>query len=170
MTRVTALAEGPTELDQVWGKRQAYYEIFMQDYNDSVARVEPTLLELCRIRVAQLVESQFDLSLRYQPAQEAGLTEAKIDALASYDSSDLFDARERAALEYAEQFVIQSSSISDADVARVQEHLSANEFIYLTKALGVFDQFARSNSAFRISPATSVPPTMPAFTLRDPIR
>jgi alkylhydroperoxidase family enzyme len=140
----------------------------MQDYNDSVARVEPTLLELCRIRVAQLVESAFDLSLRYRPAQEAGLTEAKIDALANYPESELFDARERVALEYAEQFVIQSSSISDADVARVQEQLNPTEFIYLTKALGVLDQFSRSNSAFRIAPARSVPPTMPAFTLRNP--
>jgi alkylhydroperoxidase family enzyme len=78
----------------------------------------------------------------------------------------LFTERERAVLEYAEQFVIQSSSISDDDVARVQAHLTPEEFVYLTKALGVMDQFARTNSAFRIEPPEAVPPTLPAFVLQ----
>ncbi|WP_405607149.1 carboxymuconolactone decarboxylase family protein [Streptomyces sp. NBC_00076] len=166
MTRITAPVEGPTELDQVWGKRRAYYEIFMQDYNASVGRVDPVLLELCRIRIAELVESGFDLSLRYQPAREAGVTEEKIGAVARYPESALFSDRERAALEFTEQFVIQSSAIFDQDVARVQAHLNAEEFIYLTKALGVMDQFARANSAFRIAPTASAPSTMPAFAAR----
>jgi alkylhydroperoxidase family enzyme len=166
MTRVAALAEGPTELDRVWGKRRAYYEIFMSDYNASVGRVDPVLLELCRIRIAELVESAFDQSMRYQPAREAGLTEEKIAAVARYPESALFSDRERAALEYAEQFVIQSSAITDDDVRRVQAQLTAEEFIYLTKALGVMDQFARANSAFRIAPATSAPSSMPAFAAR----
>jgi alkylhydroperoxidase family enzyme len=167
VTRVGSLVDAPTELDGVWGKRPEYYAIFIGDYNDSIARVDPVLLELCRIRIAQLVESAFDLSLRYAPAQEVGLTEAKIEALSHYPDSDRFSEKERAALEFTEQFVIQSSSISDDDVARVQAHLTAEEFIYLTKSLGAMDQFARANSAFRIAPATAVPATMPAFTLQS---
>jgi len=166
MSRVTSLAEGPTELDRVWGKRPEYYAVFMSDYADSIERVDPVLLELCRIRVAQLVESTFDLSLRYAPARAAGLGEDKLDAVADYPDSPQFTDRERAVLEFAEQFVIQSSSISDDDVTRVQAHLTPEEFIYLTKALGVLDQFARANSAFRLAPAESVPPTMPAFLVR----
>jgi alkylhydroperoxidase family enzyme len=166
MSRVSSVVEGATELDQVWGKRRAYYELFMSDYVDSLARVEPSLVELCRIRVAQLVESAFDASLRYEPAVEAGLTEEKIAALPQYPDSELFSARERAALEFTEQFVIQSSSISDDDVARLTAHLTPEEFIYLTKALGVIDQFARTNSALRIAPAEAVSPTMPHFALQ----
>jgi alkylhydroperoxidase family enzyme len=166
MTRVSSLAEGPTELERVWGKRPEYFDIFMRDYNDSIGRVDPVLLELCRIRIAQLVESAFDLSLRYAPAGAAGLTEDKIAALVNYPESSLFSDQERAALEFTEQFVIQSSSISDEDVARVQAQLTPEEFIYLTKALGVMDQFARANSAFRIAPAETVPPTMTAFVVR----
>ncbi len=163
MSRVSSLAEGPTDLDRVWGKRREYYDIFMGDYNDSLDRADPVLVELCRIRIAQLVESSFDLSLRYEPA---GAVEEKIGALAEYPDSPLFTDRERAVLEYAEQFVIQSSSISDDDVARVQAHLTPEEFIYLTKALGVMDQFARANSAFRLGAATTVPRSMRAFTVR----
>ena len=163
MSRISNVVDGPTDLDRTWGKRSAYYELFMSDYNDSLDRADAVLVELCRIRIAQLVESAFDSSLRYQPAQDAGLDEEKIAALAEYPQSALFTERERAVLEYAEQFVIQSSSISDDDVARVQAHLTPEEFVFITKALGVMDQFARTNSAFRIEPSETVPPTLPAF-------
>ena len=103
--------------------------------------------------------------LRYRPAVEAGLTEAKLAELTDYPTSPLFTERERAVLEFTEQFVIQSSSISDDDCARLQEHISAEEFIYLTKALSVMDQFARANSAFRIAPSAEAPSLMPDFTV-----
>jgi len=167
MSRVSSVVDGPTDLDRVWGKRPEYYALFMSDYNDSLDRADAVLVELCRLRIAQLVESTFDASLRYAPAQAAGLNEEKLAALANYPESELFSARERAVLEYAEQFAIQSSSISDDDVARVQAHLTTEEFIYLTKALGVMDQFSRSNSAFRIEAPEVVPSTLPAFVLQS---
>ena len=163
MTRVKDLADGPTELDRVWGLRPEYYALFMQDYNASVARLDPVVVELCRLHVARMVESDFDQALRYGPARAAGLTEAKIAALSDYPTSPLFDARERIILEFAEQWVIQSSSITDDDVARLQTVLSAEEFMYFCKALSVIDQFARANSAFRLAAPAAAPPTMPAF-------
>jgi alkylhydroperoxidase family enzyme len=166
MTRLTTLAEGPTELDRVWNRRQRYYELFLDDYNASIRRLDPVLVELCRVRIAQLVESTFDQSLRYRRAAEAGLSEGKVQALAEYPTSDLFSPRERAVLEFTEQWVIQSSSISDEDCRRLQEHLSAEEFIFLAKALSVMDQFARANSALRIEPSSTVSPHLPDFTVR----
>lgn len=165
MTRVRNLAPGPTELDQVWGLRDDYYKLFMQDYNNSIARGDPALVELCRLRIAQLVESRFDLALRYSPALRAGLTDEKIAALPRYPTSELFTERERVCLEFTEQFVIQSSAISDEDTTRVMTVLTPEEFIYLCKALSVMDQFARASSAFRLAPPSVVPPTMPDFQL-----
>ena len=165
MTRITNLAAGETELDQVWGLRADYYRLFVDDYVRSLRRLDPALVELCRIRIAQLVESEFDQALRYRPAVEAGLTETKLAEVTDYPTSPLFTERERAVLEFTEQFVIQSSSISDDDCARLQQHISAEEFIYLTKALSVMDQFARANSAFRIAPSAAVPTTLPDFTV-----
>ena len=70
------LANAPTELDQVYGLRQQYYELFMEDYNRSIGRVDPVLVEVCRLRIATLLGSKLDQSLRFKPAIEAGLTEA----------------------------------------------------------------------------------------------
>ena len=165
MTRITNLAAGETELDQVWGLRADYYRLFIDDYVRSLRRLDPALVELCRIRVAQLVESEFDQALRYRPAVEAGLTETKLAEVTDYPTSPLFTERERAVLEFTEQFVIQSSSISDDDCARLQQHITAEEFIHLTKALSVMDQFARANSAFQIAASAAVPTTLPDFTV-----
>jgi alkylhydroperoxidase family enzyme len=170
MTRVTVLCDGPTELEQVWRHRDDYYRLFVDDYIRSVRRLDPVLVELARLRIAQLVESEFDAALRYRAAADAGLTEAKVSAITDYPTSELFDARERAVLEFTEQFALQSSSISDEDCTRVQEHTTAEEFIYLVKALSTMDQFARANSAFRIQPSEQVPAALSAgFTIRPTV-
>jgi alkylhydroperoxidase family enzyme len=165
LAQVKHLAAGPTELDQAWGVRPGFYSVFMTDYQASVARVNPVLIELCRLRMAQLVDSDFDRSLRYAPAATAGLTEAKIAALGDYGTSPLFTELERTCLAFAELFVIQSSSISDEDVARVQEVLGSEQFIYFVKGLSVIDQLQRSVVAFDVRPGKLVPPTMSEFRL-----
>ena len=102
-------------------------------------------------------------SLRYAPALAAGLTEQKIEALPDYPTSPLFSERERLAIGFAELFAIQSSSIGDDDVARVQEALGAEQFIYFVKALSVIDQLQRSVVAFDARPGPAVPTTLRRF-------
>jgi alkylhydroperoxidase family enzyme len=165
MSYVQNPAEGPTELDQVWGMRPRYYRLFMQDYLTSISRVEPVLVELCRLRMAMLIDSDQDRALRYTPAREAGLKEEKIAALPNYLNSPFFDERERVCIDFAEQFVIQSSSIGDAEVARVQSVLTPEDFIYFVKALSVMDQFARTSAAFNFVPGEVAPSTMSQFEL-----
>jgi alkylhydroperoxidase family enzyme len=163
MTHVQQLAAGRTELDRVYALRPQYYSLFMQDYNRSIARVDPTIVELCRLRMATLLGSKVDLSLRYKPALEAGLTEAKLRELPHYQRSPLYTERERRCLEFAEQFVIQSSNIGDEDVARVQTVLEPEAFIYFVKALSVMDQMQRGCAAFDIQPSNAVPTLLDRF-------
>jgi|SRR3954454_865633 alkylhydroperoxidase family enzyme len=164
MSRVQNGVAGATDLDRVWGTRPEFYALFMADYEKSIGRVDPVIAELSRLRIAQMVESAFDLGLRYRPAAAAGLTEEKVAALADYPTSASFTARERACLEFTEQWVVRSSAISDEDVARLQEHLTPEEFIYFCKALSVLDQLARTSSAFRLDPPQAAPTSMPQFT------
>ena len=165
MTHVQHVTDGPTELDRVYGLRSAYYTILMEDYNRSIERVNPILVELCRLRMATLMGSKLDLSLRYKPAIAAGLTEEKLRELSRYESSPVFVECERRCLEFTEQFVIQSSAISDTDVARVQAVLDPEAFIYFVKALSVMDQMQRGCVAFDIQPSNVVPSTFANFVL-----
>ena len=157
MTHFQATADGATPLDRVWNTRPQFCAVFMDDYRRSIARVNPVLLELCRLRMARLFGSAVDLSLRLKAARAAGLGEDKIAALAGYDKSPLFTERERVCIGFAEQFALASYDIGDADVARVQGVLPPEDFIYFVKALSVIDQFQRAAVAFGASPAP-VPP------------
>jgi alkylhydroperoxidase family enzyme len=157
MTHMQTTADGATPLDRVWNTRPQFYAVFMDDYRRSIARVDPVLVELCRLRMARLFGSSVDLSLRLKSARAAGLAEDKIAALSNYDKSPLFSERERVCLGFAEQFALASYAIGDDDVARVQAVLPPEDFIYFVKALSVIDQFQRAAVAFGATPA-AVPP------------
>ncbi|HMC14359.1 MAG TPA: hypothetical protein VKI18_01920 [Albitalea sp.] len=163
MTHMQTTADGTTPLDRVWNTRSQFYAVFIDDYRRSIARVDPVLVELCRLRMARLFASRVDLSLRLKAARIAGLAEDKIAALSNYDKSPLFSERERVCLGFAEQFALASYAIEDADVARVQTVLPPEEFIYFVKALSVIDQFQRAAVAFGATPAAVPPAGMDEF-------
>ena len=158
-------ADGATEFDRVMGTRPQFQAVFIEDYRRSLLRLDPVLVELCRLRMAKLLGSTLDLSLRWRPARQAGLAEARLALLSNYDTSPLFSARERACVCFAEQFAIASYDISDDDVAGVQALLAPEEFIYFVKALSVIDQFARTAAAFDAQPGAVPPQGVPEFEL-----
>jgi alkylhydroperoxidase family enzyme len=163
MVRARGDVEAPTELDQLWSLRPRFYELFMQEYNKALRRVDPVILELCRLRMAQVFECDAELAMRYLPAIEAGLTEEKIVQLASYPTSPEFTERERACIGFAEQFAIQSSAITHEDCAALQQHISPHEFVYLAKALGEMDQMQRLWVAMDVRAGPAVPTQLEGF-------
>lgn len=163
MARVQLRGAGQTEFDQVWGVRPEYFACFMAEHDASIARVDPVVIELCRLRMATILGCDFAMSCRYGPAMAAGLDEAKIALIHRYPDSPLFTPRERACIEFAEQFAMQSSSISDDDVARLLEHIDAESLIYFVKALSVTDQLLRGTAAFGIAASDAVPSALTNF-------
>jgi alkylhydroperoxidase family enzyme len=113
-------------------------------------RLDPRLTELCRLRVAQLVRADAELARREPAALEAGLTDDDVAALASWPTSDRFGPAERAALAYAELFVMDPSAVTDAMAADVLEHLGAPGAAALSIALSTFDARARTCVALGI--------------------
>jgi alkylhydroperoxidase family enzyme len=105
--------------------------------------VDPVVLELCRLRVAQLLGARHPQSVRMPQARAAGLTEGRIAGLASWWTSDAFDATERACLRFAEQFVLDAKGITDADAAAVVGALGDAGTVAFVEALAIFDGFSR---------------------------
>ena len=105
--------------------------------------VDPVLLELCRLRIAALHGCESELRVRYQPAQDAGLGEAKIAAIPDAADSPLFSEAERACIALAELFAIDPHAITDADAARVVAALGDAGTVALVEALALFDGFTR---------------------------
>ena len=105
---------------------------------------DPVVLELARLRIATLLGARGELARRTASARDAGLTEAKIDALPSWPTSPLFDARERACLALTEQFVMDANGVTDEQVADVTEHLGAEGCYAFVQAVSVLETFQRA--------------------------
>ena len=105
--------------------------------------VDPAVVSLCRLRMAQIA-SGVDAAVEATPAlQEAGVTDGQRRDLAVWRHSDEFDAMQQTCLEYAEQFYLSAESVTDDHVARVRDHLSAEQTLGLTMALWLSDSSTR---------------------------
>lgn len=117
---------------------RSFYALFWEAH-----LVDPVILELCRLRIAQLHGCEAELRVRYQPALDAGLTEEKIAALADAGDSPLYSDAERACVALAELFAMDPHAITDADTARVVAVLGDAGTVALVEALALFDGFTR---------------------------
>lgn len=99
--------------------------------------VPPALLELVRLRIAMLIGNEAGLQRRSAAARDAGLSEAKIAQISKYPSSSEFSAIEKECLAFVEQFVIDVSSLSEDDRARLRPHFSAQQLTEFVMALYV---------------------------------
>lgn len=154
MTWLDRVAEGETPFERAFGLRRDLFEhyrvFYAQLWQDRL--VDPIILELCRLRVAQLHRSASELAVRYQPAIDAGLTEEKVAALASWPTSPLYTDHERACLAYTEKFVIDVHTITDDESAAVAAGMSSPEVVALSLALGLFDGLGRFRMILDLEP------------------
>jgi AhpD family alkylhydroperoxidase len=96
------------------------------------------LHELVRMRVAQVNECTVCLSWRTPQAQEAGITEELLAAVASPSLEAGFKPEEVVALEYADRFATDSAGIDDDLLRRLSEHFDAGQVVELTLVLGKY--------------------------------
>jgi alkylhydroperoxidase family enzyme len=155
---LAATAPGPTAFDRVLALRPdlcADYHAFLALFWTR-GPVDPVVLELCRLRVAQLLGCEAELRLRYEPARAAGLDEAKIAWLARWPTAAMFTDAERACLSYTERFVLDVHGITDAQAAEVARHLTPAGLVALTEALALFEGFARFRLILGVAPEAHV--------------
>jgi alkylhydroperoxidase family enzyme len=105
--------------------------------------VDPVVLELTRLRIAMLLGCTAELEARTPAAVEAGLDEATIAELANWPRSDRFDARQRACLEFVEQYLIDVANMTTAQTAAVAAHLGDGGLTDFAAAVLVLEQRQR---------------------------
>ena len=127
---------GSDSFAAVFGWRPELYADY-RAFADSVCEgglVDPRILDLCQVRVAQL--------LGWAPVPTR-LDDGCIAALADWRRGARFSARERACLHLAEGFVLDPHGVTDEDAAAVAAHLGPAEMVALIEALAIFDGFTR---------------------------
>jgi alkylhydroperoxidase family enzyme len=105
-------------------------------------QVAPELLELCRLRIAQMLGA--DASLTAPPVVVA-LDTTRLAQLRQWPTSDAFTERDRVALGFAEQLVVDAQGVSDEQAASVIATMGDGGFLVLTYACGFFETTQRAS-------------------------
>lgn len=112
------------------------------------SRTPRALRELMILRTAQIARSEYEWAHHLRMARKAGVAEAKIAALADWRASNVFDAKERAALSLTE--AVMACNVTDDVHAEVKKHFSDAEFVELSLTAGFYALVSRMLDAMRV--------------------
>ena len=112
------------------------------------SRTPRVLRELMILRTAQIARSEYEWAHHLRMARKAGVSEAKIAALAGWRTSNAFDPRERAALALTE--AVMACNVTDEVHAEVKRHFTDAEFVELSLTAGFYAMVSRMLDAMRV--------------------
>lgn len=102
------------------------------------------LIELVYLRISQINGCAFCLGKHSQTLRDSEVPQAKLDCLAGWRISGLFNARERAALAWAETLThVSEKGAPDALYEPLKAHFSDVEISDLTLAVALMNAFNR---------------------------
>lgn len=78
------------------------------------------------------------MTYRSAPGAQAGVTEELLDKVATWRDHDVFDERERAALDYAERFALDHRSIDAAYIEWLGTLFEDGEIVDLTACIAKY--------------------------------
>lgn len=126
--------------------------------------LEKPLLHLIEYRVSQINGCAYCLDMHSKDLRVGGETEQRIYCLSAWREMNLYTARERAALAWAEAVtVLKENEVSDDVYNEARQHFSEEELVDLTLAVAVINSWNRINVAFRTEAGNYQPGQFAAF-------
>ncbi|HEY7336498.1 MAG TPA: carboxymuconolactone decarboxylase family protein [Bryobacteraceae bacterium] len=122
--------------------------------------LEPTLLELIKVRASQINGCAYCLDMHTKDARAIGESEQRLYALPAWRETPFFSDRERAALAWTEALTLISESHAPDDVfEEARQHFSEQELVDLTIGIVAINGWNRIAVGFRAVPGTYQPKT-----------
>jgi AhpD family alkylhydroperoxidase len=116
----------------------------------SKAGLEPSLLELVKIRASQINGCAFCLDMHAKDARAMGETEQRLHVLSAWREAPFYTDRERAALAWTESLTLVSETHVPDDVyEEARRHFSEEELVNLSWAIVVINGWNRIAISFR---------------------
>jgi AhpD family alkylhydroperoxidase len=114
--------------------------------------LEPALRSLLTVRVSQINHCRFCVDINSATLLQRGVSDDKLFALEDWRGSNLFEERERAALEYAEAITLSDLEVDDALMARLRAHFDEDAIIELTALIAFQNMSSKFNAALDVPP------------------
>ncbi|HEV8553704.1 MAG TPA: carboxymuconolactone decarboxylase family protein [Casimicrobiaceae bacterium] len=112
--------------------------------------LDPVLRSLVTVRVSQMNWCRFCVDINSATLAARAGSMAKVEALEAWRDSNLFDAKERAALEYAEAMTDSSRRVTDQLVTRLRDFFDEDAIVELTGLIAFQNLSSKFNSALDV--------------------
>lgn len=113
--------------------------------------LEPSLIELVKMRASQINGCAFCLDMHSKDARARGESEQRLYLLNAWRESPLYTNRERAALGWTEALtLVAQTQAPDQDYAAMKSHFSDAEQVNLTLLIGAINTWNRIAIGFRL--------------------
>lgn len=114
--------------------------------------LDPALRSLVTVRVSQINHCRFCVDLNSATLLKRGAPMDKIDALASWRESNLFDERERAVLDYTEAVTRSDIQVTDAQTDQLRAYFDDDAIVELTGLIAFQNMSSKFNAALDVPP------------------
>jgi len=108
------------------------------------------LRELTILRTAQLMGGDYEIHQHVPAALACGYSQAQIDGLASWQSGNLFNERERALLAYLDQAVRSKAEVDDRTFGELARLFDSREIVELTMIAAQYMGTSMMTNALRV--------------------
>jgi len=105
--------------------------------------------ELVIMRVAQLNRAPYEADQHAPIALREGITQAQLDALAQWQTSDLFDDKARATLAYTDAMT-RHVQVPDTVFETVRTHYPMRQLVELTATIATYNMVSRFLEALQV--------------------
>lgn len=119
--------------------------------------LEPSLIELVKVRVSQLNRCAYCLDMHTKDALALGEKPQRLFALSAWQETPFFTDRERAALAWAEAVTACAEGVPDPVYESTRDLFTELELAYLTLAIIAINSWNRLAISFRAEPGTYRP-------------
>ncbi|MGH9629803.1 MAG: carboxymuconolactone decarboxylase family protein [Bryobacteraceae bacterium] len=131
----------------------------LEGYVRKSSHLEPSLLELVRLRASQINGCAFCLDMHTKDARAHGESEQRLYTVSAWRETPFFTDRERAALAWTEAVtLIHEGHAPDEVYQEVRERFSEEELVNLTMAIVTINGWNRLAIGFRAVPGSYQPP------------
>ena len=142
-TRLNAIAIAPDAYTALRG---------LQNYVDGCG-IEKPLLELIKVRASQINGCAFCIAMHTADAVKGGESQARLHLLNAWRETELFTARERAALSLTEAVtLVADSHVPDEIYDEARQQFSDKEMVDLAYAILAINAWNRLAITFRMQP------------------
>lgn len=104
------------------------------------------VLELCRLRLAQLHRCEVELR-----RSEVEIPTKQREQLVDWNSADCFSEADRACLSFAEVYAMDTQALTDEHATAVKRHFGEAGLVLLVEALGILDGMIRLSLLWQLT-------------------